>query len=134
MEAANMTTESKTRPQKLVFKRTAQNPGLSTKEKPTMATMAKSLLDAAGQIIKKGVKRVSKKEKARRASNSLPSFPSLAPQQPRLVPSVRFRLRGRPVPWAVSKAFTKYVHRSVESGRDQTLKPRVGEKRSTIDE
>tara|TARA_Y100000589_G_scaffold210817_1_gene198867 strand:+ start:308 stop:622 length:315 start_codon:yes stop_codon:yes gene_type:complete len=61
-----MTTASKTRPQKLVFKRTAQNPGLSFKEKPTMATMAKSLLDAAGQILKKGVKRVSKKEKARR--------------------------------------------------------------------
>jgi len=64
--AGNMTTEPKARPQKLVFKRTAQNPGLSFKEKPTMATMAKSLLDAAGQILKKGVKRVSKKEKARR--------------------------------------------------------------------
>ena len=66
VEAANMTTESKARPQKLVFQRTAQNPGLSFKEKPSMATMAKSLLDAAGQLIKKGVKRVSKKEKARR--------------------------------------------------------------------
>jgi hypothetical protein len=66
VEAGNMTTESKARPQKLVFKRTAQNPGLSSKEKPSMGTMAKSLLDAAGQILKKGVKRVSKKEKARR--------------------------------------------------------------------
>ena len=66
VEADNMTTESKARPQKLVFKRTAQNPGLSSKKKPSMATMAKSLLDAAGQLIKKGVKRVSKKEKARR--------------------------------------------------------------------
>ena len=66
MAAGNMTTEPKARPQKLVFKRTAQNPGLSSKERPSMATMAKSLLDAASEIIKKGVKRVSKKEKARR--------------------------------------------------------------------
>jgi len=58
-----MTTESKARPQKLVFKRTAQNPGLSAKEKPSMATMAKSLLDAAGQLIKRASSVSAKKKK-----------------------------------------------------------------------
>ena len=61
-----MMTDSERRPQKLSFKRTPQNPGLTAKEKPTMATMAKSLLDAAGQLLKKGVKRVSAKERQRR--------------------------------------------------------------------
>lgn len=57
------------RAQRLRFRATEDNPGLKREGKagkPSMATMAKSLLDAAGQIIKKGVKRVSKKEKARR--------------------------------------------------------------------
>ena len=61
-----MMTDSERRPQKLCFKRTPQNPGLTAKEKPTMATMAKSLLDAAGQLLRKGVKRVSAKERQRR--------------------------------------------------------------------